>query len=192
MSEFIPVYAVDFDGTLCESVWPGIGEPNMQLINHLIKRRSEGVKLILWTCRVGERLQEAVDWCKEHGLEFDAVNDNVPEMVERFGANPRKVYATCYIDDLSVNKEKYGIPFHKRVSITDERYHIGSRWMLKCDGFHLEVEVAEITKYQETVSMRVKSVSDNPGLKYYCCNREIEWYSDKLFPKEGESPEDEV
>lgn len=185
MSDFIPIYAVDFDGTLCESTWPGIGEPNIKLINHLIKRRSEGAKLILWTCRVDERLQEAVDWCMGFGLEFDAVNDNLPEMVEKFGANPRKVYATCYIDDLSVNKEKYGIPFHARVNVADERYPIGSRWLMKSDDFQLEVEVVEITKYRGEVSMRVKSVSDNPKFKHYSCNTNIEWYDDVLFPLKG-------
>jgi hypothetical protein len=114
LSEFVPIYAVDFDGTLCESQWPGIGAPNIKLIEHLIKRRSQGAKLILWTCRVDERLQESIDWCKEHGLEFDAVNDNLPEMIEKYGNNTRKILATCYIDDLAVDKEKYGIPFHRK------------------------------------------------------------------------------
>lgn len=113
MSNYIPIYAVDFDGTLCESQYPGIGAPNTYLINHLIKRRKEGVKLILWTCREGEKLHEAVEWCEEHGLEFDAVNDNLPEMIAIHGnSNCRKVCATCYIDDLAVNKEKYNIPYH--------------------------------------------------------------------------------
>ena len=82
MSRNYTVYAVDFDGTLCESVYPGIGEPNIALINHLIKRRADGNKVILWTCRCGDRLQEAVAWCKGHGLEFDAVNENLPELIE--------------------------------------------------------------------------------------------------------------
>lgn len=105
MSSFVPIYAVDFDGTLCESKWPGIGAPNKKLIQHLIQRRTEGAKVILWTCRVEEHLKEAVDWCSKFGLEFDAVNDNLPENVEKYGNNPRKVYATCYIDDLAVDKE---------------------------------------------------------------------------------------
>lgn len=100
-----------FDGTLCESIWPGIGSPNMELINHLIKRRKQGNKIILWTCRVGDRLQEAVEWCRNHGLEFDAVNDNLPEMIEYFGNNTRKVYADIYIDDRNVNKPKYHVPY---------------------------------------------------------------------------------
>lgn len=107
------IYAVDFDGTLCESTYPNIGAPNIALITHLIKRREQGNKIILWTCRVGERLQEAVEWCKERGLEFDAVNDNVPEMIEHWGNNPRKVFANVYIDDLAVNKPKYCVPYHE-------------------------------------------------------------------------------
>lgn len=105
------IYAVDFDGTLCVSSFPEIGAPNMRLINHLIKRKRQGNKLILWTCRVGERLAEAVSWCKDKGLEFDAVNNNLPEMIEYWGNNPRKVFADVYIDDKAKNKPKYCVPY---------------------------------------------------------------------------------
>ncbi len=104
------IYAVDFDGTLCESIFPGIGSPNMELINHLIKRRKQGNKVILWTCRCGERLQEAVEWCRQYGLEFDAVNENLPEMIEWFGTDSRKIHADIFIDDKAVNKPKYCVP----------------------------------------------------------------------------------
>lgn len=100
-----------FDGTLCESIFPGIGSPNTALINHLIKRRKQGNKIILWTCRVNERLQEAVEWCKSYGLEFDAVNENLPEMIEFYGNDTRKVHADVYIDDKAVNKPKYRVPY---------------------------------------------------------------------------------
>lgn len=89
------IFTTDFDGTLCESVFPGIGSPNMALINHLTKRRKQGNKIILWTCRCGERLQDAVDWCKMYGLEFDAVNENLPEMIEKYGNDSRKIFMTC-------------------------------------------------------------------------------------------------
>lgn len=73
------IIAVDFDGTLCENKWPEIGEPNTNLIGYLIEmRKSFGAKIILWTCRVGEMLDKAVNWCSEHRLEFDAVNENLP------------------------------------------------------------------------------------------------------------------
>jgi hypothetical protein len=105
------IYAVDFDGTLCESVWPGIGSPNTALIKHLIKRRREGNKVILWTCRCGSRLEEAVSWSLGLGLEFDAVNENLFEMIEFYGNDSRKIFADVYIDDKAKVKAKYRIPY---------------------------------------------------------------------------------
>ena len=93
------IIAVDFDGTLCFSKWPDCGEPNQALINYLKKWKSDGNKLILWTCRIGEALSNAVDWCRGHGLEFDAVNDNLPEIIEYYGSNSRKITCDWYIDD---------------------------------------------------------------------------------------------
>ena len=99
------IYAVDFDGTLCENAWPEIGRPNESLIRMLIRTRASGDKVILWTCRSDDQLDRAVAWCKERGLEFDAVNDNLPEIIEAFGGNSRKIFANCYIDDLSVTPQ---------------------------------------------------------------------------------------
>ena len=93
------IIAVDFDGTLCENKWPEIGIPNEELIEYLKKRQANGEKLILWTSRNEEQTKEAVEWCKEYGLVFDAVNDNLPEIVEAFGGNCRKIFANEYIDD---------------------------------------------------------------------------------------------
>ena len=95
------IIAVDFDGTLCENKWPEIGMPNEELIEYLKKRQTNGEKLILWTNRVGNRLDEAVKWSAEKGLVFDAVNENLPEIVEAFGVDSRKIFANEYIDDLN-------------------------------------------------------------------------------------------
>lgn len=97
------VIAVDFDGTLCESRWPAIGEPNMAVIDWLKQKREEGWLLILWTCRDGELLNRAVEWCETFGLQFDAVNDNVQERKDFYGNNSRKVSADIYIDDRNEN-----------------------------------------------------------------------------------------
>lgn len=94
------IVAVDFDGTLCENAYPFAGSPNNSLLNVLRQLRASGeIELILWTCRVGDALDFAVWWCKEHGLEFDAVNENLPRIVERFGGDNRKIFANLYIDD---------------------------------------------------------------------------------------------
>jgi len=96
------VIAVDFDGTLCENKWPEIGEPNKELIGYLQKRQAAGDKLILWTCRVGELLEQAVKFCYDQGLIFDAVNENLPETLEWMNGDSRKIWANEYIDDRNV------------------------------------------------------------------------------------------
>ena len=94
--------AVDFDGCLCKNKWPDIGDPNWEAIDELIRRQSEGDKVILWTCRSGEQLEEAIVWCRTRGLRFDAVNDNTQEAKEFFKGESRKIYANEYWDDKAV------------------------------------------------------------------------------------------
>ena len=93
------VIAVDFDGCLCGNRWPKIGEANKVAIHALIRLRDSGARLILWTCRTGALLDEAVSWCEGHGLTFDAANDNVPERIAMYGVYTRKVSAAEYRDD---------------------------------------------------------------------------------------------
>lgn len=108
------IYAVDFDGTLCKSIYPGIGEPNTNLINYLKRKKAKGnTILILWTCRCGEDLKEAVSWCRRLGLKFDYVNENVPELIKKHGNDCRKIFADVYIDDKAVNKPKWNVPFKR-------------------------------------------------------------------------------
>lgn len=97
------IIAVDFDGTLCENAWPGIGEARNGVIDYVLAQKDTGAKIILWTNRNGERLDEALRWCAERGLEFDAVNENLPEVIQMFGRDTRKVYADEYLDDKAVN-----------------------------------------------------------------------------------------
>lgn len=97
------IYAVDFDGTLSLGEWPQVGPANTELINFLLELQSEGNKLILWTCRAGEALEKAVEWCRMYGLVFDAVNDNLPEIIEEYGSNSRKITCDYYIDDRALD-----------------------------------------------------------------------------------------
>lgn len=101
------IIAVDFDGTLCKECWPEIGRPNTVLIHWLFQQKRAGAELILWTMREGDDLQEAVDWCKDRGLVFDAVNDNLDRMKQKYRNNPRKIYADVYIDDRNKLVEKF-------------------------------------------------------------------------------------
>ena len=92
-------YRSGFDGTLCRDCYPKIGEANEGLIRRLKELRMQGDRLILWTCRSGERLEEALFFCMARGLIFDAVNENLPETIEQFGGDSRKIFADVYIDD---------------------------------------------------------------------------------------------
>lgn len=96
------IIAVDFDGTLSFGEWPELGEPNKPLIEYLNKQQQAGNKIILWTCRAGDALKNALEWCDYQGLSFDAINDNLPEVVELYGNNSRKITCDLYIDDRSV------------------------------------------------------------------------------------------
>lgn len=94
--------AVDFDGVLCKDEWPKIGDENQTIITRLIRMRERGDKVILWTCRTGDKLGEAVEWCRKRGLVFDAVNANLPEHIAEYGNDCRKVFADFYWDDKAV------------------------------------------------------------------------------------------
>lgn len=97
------IMAVDFDDTLFYTDYPYIEEPNMEIINLCKKWKASGRKVILWTCREGKELEEAVEACRSYGLEFDAVNDNLDSGKRQWGNNPRKIFADYYIDDKAVS-----------------------------------------------------------------------------------------
>lgn len=99
MSILPTIIAIDFDGTLVEDRFPDIGTPNQLMIDYCKNLKKEGTKIILWTCRNGEKLTEAVEFCKQQGIVFDAVNENLPEVQAMFNGDTRKVYADRYIDD---------------------------------------------------------------------------------------------
>ena len=93
------IYAVDFDGLLFKEEWPNIGEPYLDRIGKFKELREAGNKLILWTCREGELLQNAITACAEYGLFFDAHNENLPERKALYGNDCRKIGADFYADD---------------------------------------------------------------------------------------------
>ena len=95
-----PIMAVDFDGTLVTDKFPDIGEERKQFCNVIRKLQRMGVKSILWTSRTGSALKEAIEWCEDHDLHFDTINENLPEVIELAGGtDTRKVYADVYFDD---------------------------------------------------------------------------------------------
>jgi hydroxymethylpyrimidine pyrophosphatase-like HAD family hydrolase len=96
------IIAVDFDGTIVDHEYPAIGKTKLFAFETLKALQKEGHTLILWTYRSGKELKEAIEFCKQNGLEFYAVNKNYPEEVFIEGEVSRKINADIYIDDRNV------------------------------------------------------------------------------------------
>lgn len=97
--------AVDFDGTLCKNEFPRIGDANNIVVNQVKYLKDLDFKIILWTCRSNKMLEESVKWCNAKGLFFDAINENIPERIEKWGNDSRKVGADEYWDDKAITVE---------------------------------------------------------------------------------------
>ena len=94
------IIAVDFDGTIVEDAYPKVGKPLIFAFQTMKELQAEGHKLILWTYRSGRKLDDAVNFCKENGIEFYAVNKSFPEEVYDDSVS-RKIHADIFIDDRS-------------------------------------------------------------------------------------------
>lgn len=73
------IIAVDFDGTIVEHRYPAIGKELPFATSTLRQLMEDGHRLILWTVREGDLLQEAVDFCEQRGVSFFAVNKDFEE-----------------------------------------------------------------------------------------------------------------
>ena len=90
------IIAVDFDGTLQIN-----DKANIGLIRKLIQAQRCGDVIILWTCREGNRLAEALLFLQKHHFRPNYVNCNCPDAIARLKCDPRKIFADVYIDDKS-------------------------------------------------------------------------------------------
>ena len=94
--------AIDFDGTIVEHRYPGIGREIPFAIETLKMLTQDGHRLILWSVREGKLLDEAVEWCRERGLEFYAVNKDFPEEKREDKKFSRKLKVDMFIDDRNI------------------------------------------------------------------------------------------
>ena len=93
--------AVDFDGTIVRHRYPKIGEEIPFATQTLAMLAREGHRLILWTVREGALLDEAVEWCRQRGVEFYAINRDFPEEDATGKGFSRKLKADLFLDDRS-------------------------------------------------------------------------------------------
>jgi hypothetical protein len=88
--------AVDFDGTIVEHEYPGIGKEKLFAFQTLKELEKLGARLILWTFR-GSSLTVS---CRKNGMSFTQ-NRNYPEEIFDETVS-RKIDADVYIDDKNI------------------------------------------------------------------------------------------
>lgn len=118
------IIAVDFDGTIVKHKYPEIGPELPFAVETLKKLQEEGHKLIMWSVREGDTLDEAIDWCRQRGLEFYAINRDYPEEeVDKNNHFSRKLKVDIFIDDRNLGGlPDWGIIYkmvHENLSLED-------------------------------------------------------------------------
>ena len=92
------VIAVDFDGTCVTHEYPKVGRfiGAESVLHDLV---ADGHKLILWTMRSGQYLDDAVLWFAERQIPLFGVNENP---TQKDWTQSPKAYAQLYIDDAAL------------------------------------------------------------------------------------------
>lgn len=99
------VFAIDFDGCIVSNEWPAIGEPKQHMVDFMRRIKELGHTIIIWTCREGESLREALEFLDAHQIPYDYANENCPERIKQFGNDCRKIGADFYIDDRMIGAD---------------------------------------------------------------------------------------
>ena len=96
------IIAVDFDGTITKvSTFPEMPKP-ADIADHcaeVLQRLHKTHTIILYTCRRGEKLGDALRYCRQMGIPIDYANFNTREAIEEYGGDCRKIFAHYYIDN---------------------------------------------------------------------------------------------
>ena len=129
------IIAVDFDNTIARTTFPEIHGEIAGAIDALKRFQQAGHIIILWTCREGEMLKDALFWLADHGFTPDCANCHSEKQIAEWGTDPRKIGADVYIDDRNALCEmgRHRMPFlaKKRRSAN---YSMRTDCLSKCCG----------------------------------------------------------
>jgi hypothetical protein len=133
------IIGVDFDRTIVEDRYPDIGEEIPFATDTLKMLIKEHHRIILWTVREGKYLEDAVNWCRDRGVEFYAVNRDYPEeTTDNNQYFSRKLKADLWIDDRNLG----GLPDWGTI------YRMVTRRKSWHDLIIEEVQSATLTPYE--------------------------------------------
>ena len=152
------IIAIDFDGTICQNKYPDIGEPMPLAIESIKELKELGHNLILWTCRKGEQLYNAVKWCKESGIPFDLVNEYEPNNLRAFGGVAgNKVFADIYIDDRNLGGF---VGWQRAMELIKEAEAPKLEW-------------TKSEEFPQDNAIGYAKISDNTQMVYFCYNHDF-------------------
>ena len=109
------IIAVDFDGTIVEQRFPDVGPIVPYAMSTMHRIQDAGHRIILWTCRTGDNLKDAVNLLNDHGIRLHGINANAYD--DEYGTGGIKAWAHLYIDDMAL-----GAPLSS--SLHQERWFI--------------------------------------------------------------------
>ena len=135
------IFAIDFDGTLCVDRYPAIGEPREDVIAAVLDAQRAGDRFILWTCRIGERLEEAVAWSAAQGISLTTGKPYTPngsELSTPFSGNRAYKAGT---GKTTINSAAYSIP---TIILADDNGGAYTYYKLRDMGQYLGFNVSYI------------------------------------------------
>ena len=116
------IIAVDFDGTISRGKYPAIDGAQSDAVEVLTQLHEAGHYIIIWTCRCGQPLLDAINWLLENKIPFDRVNDHNPDNVRKYGEGGNKVYAHVYIDDKNLGGFPGWLAAREGIRIMEQEY----------------------------------------------------------------------
>ena len=95
---------IDFDGTIVDDEYPNIGiiKPNAKLV--INRKFDNGHKIVIGSCRTGVMADRAFNFLLMSGIKFHTFNENLPEVIELYGTDTRKMSGDVYIDDKNLGR----------------------------------------------------------------------------------------
>lgn len=113
------IIAIDFDGTIVQNRYPEIGQMLPNAGDVIREWQRQGHKIIINSCRAGTPFIEMVNYLDKSRIPYDAVNENLPERINEYGSDTRKISADIYIDDKCL--------FCSKINWEDIRYRVAQK-----------------------------------------------------------------